>query len=169
MTSHVPVRAVVVDNDGPSTLALGDLADTVHAFDGNDVISTGDGDDRAFGGHGDDKIEAGWGSKILDGGDANLDPSSDHLSDQKTDWGIDTVDYTNLNVGLTNSLKYAYDGVSPPGVEISIKGDDVTVNKGRAHVFDKQDDVDQLNNIDIVKATDRAAVSYTHLTLPTKA
>lgn len=159
MTSHVPVRAVVVDNDGPSTLALGDLADTVHAFDGNDVISTGDGDDRAFGGHGDDKIEAGWGSKILDGGDANLDPSSDHLSDQKTDWGVDTVDYTNLNVGLTNSLKYAYDGVSPPGVEISIKGDDVTVNKGRAHVFDKQDDVDQLNNIDIVKATDRADIT----------
>ncbi len=135
---------------------LGDGNDTVHAFDGNDIVYTGGGNDGVFLGLGDDVAHAGWGSNTIDGGDAKLDPKSDHLSDHTTDWGVDTVDYTNLNMGLTNSLKYAYDGISPPGIEISINGDDVSVNKGKAHIFDHQDDVDQLNNIDVVKATDRA-------------
>jgi len=135
---------------------LGDGNDTVHAFDGNDIVYSGGGNDGVFLGLGDDVAHAGWGSNTIDGGDAKLDPKSDHLSDHTTDWGVDTVDYTNLNMGLTNSLKYAYDGISPPGIEISINGDDVSVNKGKAHIFDHQDDVDQLNNIDVVKATDRA-------------
>ncbi|MEP1229187.1 MAG: hypothetical protein ABJG88_00780 [Litorimonas sp.] len=160
MTTHDPVAAVVVDAAGSwSTLRLGDKSDTVHAFDGNDTVYTGGGADRVFLGSGDDVAHAGWGNNTIDGGDANLDPASDHKSDVVTDWGFDTVDYTTLPTGFAApealSVDTSFDGAARDGILITMDGADVSVTKGTQYSFVVGEDVDRHHNIDAIKGTNR--------------
>lgn len=159
MTQHADVRAVVADGDGAATMRMGNLSDTVHAFDGNDTVHTGGGEDRIFLGAGDDTAHAGWGANTIDGGDANLDPASDHRSDMTTDWGFDTVDYTTLPTGFAAPdalhVDTSFDGVGRDGVHITLEGADISVNKGQENSVRVGEDVDALHNIDAVTGTNR--------------
>lgn len=138
---------------------LGNSNDTVHAFDGNDVVHMGAGDDRVFLGAGDDMAHAGWGKNTIDGGDANLDPTSDHRSDDKKDWGFDTVDYTAMPTGFAapNALQAeaTFDGTARDGIYITMDGNDISVTKGQENSVRVGEDVDALHNIDAVRATSR--------------
>ena len=160
MTTHAPVNAVVIGVAGQAnTFKLGDGNDTVHAFDGTDTVHTGAGDDHVFLGLGDDTAHAGWGANTIDGGDANLDPKSDHRSDNVTDWGFDTVNYTTLPAGFASpdalQADAVFDGTARDGVLITISGDDVSVNKGQENSVRLGEDVDQLHNIDAITGSTR--------------
>jgi len=178
MTGHSPVDTVVVGATAAEVKALapgfsdaesvqfvsneyklGDANDTVHTFDGADNVYTGGGDDRVFLGEGKDIAHAGWGNNTIDGGDANLDPASDHKSNTTTDWGIDSVDYTTLKTGFAApdalSVDSSFDGVARDGVLITIDADEISVNKGQQYAPAPGEDIDKLHNIDAVKGSSR--------------
>jgi len=171
MTNHTPVDGVVLDGITQDTLnrfnapgrtdlldqefRVGNGNDTVHAFDGDDIVRTGGGDDRIFLGSGNDVAHAGWGMNTIDGGDANLDPTSDHKSDTTMDWGFDRVDYTTLDAGFAPADGLSADGTARDGVLMTIDADTISVNKGQHFSPMIRDDVDQLHNIDTVRGTAR--------------
>ena len=157
-TPHSPLSVVVKDMDFDSDIILGNLSDTAHGFDGDDTMNLGGGNDRGYGGLGDDIFTAGRGLDYYDGGEANLDPASNHQSDNTTNWGIDSIDYRTLDIGGGAagmlSAKHSFDGVARDGIQINIEGRDGTVLKG-SELGSTGEQADYYHNIDIIHGTSR--------------
>ena len=118
----------------------GSYSDTIWGNEGNDTIDAGSGFDEVFGGQGDDIIYGHWGNDTLDGGE-----------------GADRIDG-----GVGDDLIY---GQAGSDILDGGTGDD-TIHGGS-----EQDSISGGDGDDTIYAGTYAdtAVSYTHLTLPTKA
>ncbi len=158
MTKHASVSAVVVDTNGAGSIRTGNLSDTAHGMGGDDNMNLGGGNDRGYGGLGDDSFTAARGMDYYDGGEANLDPASNHQSDNTTNWGIDSIDYRALDIGGGAagmlSVEHSFDGTARDGIKLIIEGRDGTVLKG-SELGSSQEQADYYHNIDIIHGTNR--------------
>jgi Ca2+-binding RTX toxin-like protein len=92
---------------GNDTVMAGNASDNVWGGDGDDALAGEAGDDNLYGESGNDKLTGGAGTDHLTGGDGNDTYSADEfdqIAESATNGGIDTVEMTATQAGLTFTI-----------------------------------------------------------------
>ncbi|MCV0395626.1 MAG: type I secretion C-terminal target domain-containing protein, partial [Rhizobiaceae bacterium] len=97
-------------NSGANYLSGGSGADTLKGEGGDDILIGGDGDDFLNGGAGSDTMTGGAGSDVFVVSADTLGSINDFIADFQDGSGGDTIDLTELLVGLTGVTDLEADG-----------------------------------------------------------